>query len=112
MAKRILRPIVKMVAGLAGVVFLFDNHPSGTAGLILLASIAMLFLCGFVWMVFLREDEDGGAGGAIRGRPVVGHGEGRLSLGAVRNRRNGDRCRCDTSGMKPQYPPGGLRGQS
>ena len=56
--KRILRPIVKAVAGLAGVVFLFDNHLSGTAGLILLASIAVLTLCGIVWMIFLREDED------------------------------------------------------
>jgi hypothetical protein len=56
MVERILRPIVKAVAGLAGVVFLFDNH---TAGLILLASIAVLTLCGIVWMIFLREDEDG-----------------------------------------------------
>jgi hypothetical protein len=59
MVKRILRPIVKAVAGIAGVVFLFDNHPSGTAGLILLASIAVLALCGIVWMIFLREHEDG-----------------------------------------------------
>jgi len=35
---------VKAVAELAGVVFLFDNHLSGTAGLILLASIAVLTL--------------------------------------------------------------------
>ncbi len=59
MAKRILRPIVKVVAGFAGVVFLFDNHLSGTAGLILLASIGVLTFCGIVWMIFLREDEDG-----------------------------------------------------
>jgi hypothetical protein len=58
MAKRILRPLVKLVAGLAGVVFLFDNHLSGTAGLILLASIAVPTFCGIVWMIFLREDED------------------------------------------------------
>ena len=58
MVKRILRPIVKAVAGLAGVVFLFDNHLNGTAGLILLASIAVLTLCGIVWMIFLGEDED------------------------------------------------------
>jgi hypothetical protein len=38
--KRTLRPVVKAVAALAGVVFLFDNHLSGTSGLILLASIA------------------------------------------------------------------------
>jgi predicted membrane metal-binding protein len=59
MLKRILRPIVKAVAGLAGVVFLFDNHLSGTAGLILLASIAVLVLCGIGWLIFLRENEDG-----------------------------------------------------
>jgi hypothetical protein len=40
-------------------VFLFDNHLSGTAGLILLASIAVLAFWGIVWMIFLREDEDG-----------------------------------------------------
>ena len=56
--KGILRPIVKGVAGIAGAVFLFDNHPSGTAGLILLASIAVLAFCGVVWMIFLRDDED------------------------------------------------------
>jgi hypothetical protein len=62
MVKRILRPIVKAVAGLAGVVFLFDNHLSGTAGIILLASIAVLALCGIVWMIFLRDDDDGDSG--------------------------------------------------
>jgi hypothetical protein len=58
MVKRILRPIVKAMAGLAGVVFLFDNHLGGTAGLILLASIAVLALCGIVWVKFLHEDGD------------------------------------------------------
>ena len=58
MVKRILRPIVKGVAGIAGVVFLLDNHVSGTAGLVLLASIAVLTLCGIVWMIFLREDDE------------------------------------------------------
>jgi hypothetical protein len=28
------------------------------AGLILLASIAVLAFCGVVWMIFLRDDED------------------------------------------------------
>jgi hypothetical protein len=69
MVKRILRPIVKAVAGLAGIVFLFDNHLSGTAGLILLASIAVLALCGIVWTIFLREDEDGSAYWPPRPRP-------------------------------------------
>jgi hypothetical protein len=59
MVKRILRPIVKGVAGIAGAVFLFDNHVSGTAGLVLLASIAVLTLCGIVWMIFLRGDDEG-----------------------------------------------------
>lgn len=35
-----------------------DNHVSGTAGLVLLASIAVLTLCGIVWMIFLREDDE------------------------------------------------------
>ncbi len=69
MVKRILRPIVKVVAGLAGVVFLFDNHLSGTAGLIPLASIAVLTLCGIVWMIFLREDEDSSEYWPPRPRP-------------------------------------------
>jgi predicted membrane metal-binding protein len=69
MLKRILRPIVKAVAGLAGVVFLFDNHLSGTAGFILLASIGLLTLCGIVWMIFLREDEDGSEYWRPRPRP-------------------------------------------
>jgi len=62
MAKRILRPIVKVVAGIAGVVFIFDNRLSGTEGLVLLGSIAALVVCGLVWMIFdLAEDdtEDG-----------------------------------------------------
>jgi len=62
MLKWILRPIVKAVAGLAGVVFLFDSRLSGTAGLILLASIAVLAFCGIVWMIFLREDDEGDSG--------------------------------------------------
>jgi len=70
MVKRILRLLVKLVAGLAGVVFLFDNHLSGTAGgLILLASIAVLTLCGIVWMIFLREDEDACESWPPRARP-------------------------------------------
>jgi predicted membrane metal-binding protein len=69
MLKRILRPIVKAVAGLAGVVFLFDNHLSGTAGFILLASIGLLTLCGIVWTIFLREDEDGSEYWPPRPRP-------------------------------------------
>jgi hypothetical protein len=62
MVKRILRPIVKVVTGLAGVVFLFDNHLSGTPGLILLASIAVLAFCGIVWTMFLRDDDDDDSG--------------------------------------------------
>ena len=56
MVKRFFRGVVKVVAGIAGIVFIFDNHPSGKSGLVLLASIAVLFLCLFVWLIFLRED--------------------------------------------------------
>jgi len=52
MAKRILRAIVKIVATCAGLVFLFDNRISGNAGTVLLASIAVLFVCGLVWLIF------------------------------------------------------------
>jgi hypothetical protein len=56
-AKRVLRGVVKVVATAAGVVFLFDNRLSGTAGIVLLASIAVLFVCLFVWLIFdLGED--------------------------------------------------------
>jgi membrane glycosyltransferase len=58
MLKRILRGIVKMVASLAGVVFLLDNRISGTGGTVLLGSIIVLFLCLFVWIIFLRDDAD------------------------------------------------------
>ena len=51
-AKRILRGIVKVLAAAAGVVFLFDNRLSGGAGIVLLGSIAVLFVCLFVWLVF------------------------------------------------------------
>ena len=47
---------------IAGVVFIFDNRLSGTEGLVLLGSIALLFLCGIVWMIFLRDDDDADAG--------------------------------------------------
>lgn len=51
-AKRILRRVVKVVATVAGVVFLFDNRLSGKAGIVLLCSIAVLFACLFVWLIF------------------------------------------------------------
>ena len=50
--KRILRGAVKTIAGIAGLVFFFDNRSSGMAGIVLLASIAVLFLCLFVWLIF------------------------------------------------------------
>jgi predicted membrane protein len=59
MAKRIVRAVVKVVALIAGAVFFFDNHISGTAGLILLASIAVLAVCGAAWVIFgLGEDNE------------------------------------------------------
>jgi lipopolysaccharide export LptBFGC system permease protein LptF len=57
--KRFFRGVVKIVAATAGLVFFFDNRLQGTAGLVLLGSIVVLVLCGFVWMVFLRDDEEG-----------------------------------------------------
>jgi hypothetical protein len=52
MAKRILRGVVKVVAAAAGVVFLLDNRLSGSAGFVLLGSIAVLFVCLFIWLIF------------------------------------------------------------
>ena len=60
--KRFFRGVVKVVASIAGAVFVFDNRLSGTAGLVLLGSIAVLFLCGVVWMMFLRDNDDGDTG--------------------------------------------------
>ena len=60
--KQFFRGVVKVVACIAGVVFIFDNHLSGTEGLVLLGSIAVLFVCGIVWMIFLRDDDDADAG--------------------------------------------------
>jgi hypothetical protein len=51
-AKKVLRGVVKVVATVAGVVFLFDNKLSGNAGIVLLGSIGMLFVCLFVWLIF------------------------------------------------------------
>jgi len=55
-AKRILREVVKVVAVSAGVVFLFDNQLSGTAGLVLLGSGAVLLLCLLIWLIFDLSD--------------------------------------------------------
>jgi lipopolysaccharide export LptBFGC system permease protein LptF len=52
MAKRILRWVVKAVATVAGLVFVFDNRVSGTAGTVLLGSIAVLFVCMLLWLIF------------------------------------------------------------
>ena len=57
MAKRILRRIVKVVAVVAGVVFLFDNSLSGRAFLVLLASIATLGACLIVWLIFDLDEK-------------------------------------------------------
>ena len=57
MAKRILRVVIKLVAGAAGLVFLFDNKLSGNAGIVLLSSIGVLLVCMIVWLIFgLGED--------------------------------------------------------
>jgi hypothetical protein len=60
--KRILPGVVKLVAAAAGVVFLFDNRLSGAAGIVLLGSIAVLFVCLFVWLFFdLGDDAESGS---------------------------------------------------
>lgn len=59
MAKRILRVVVKVIVGIAGAVFLFDNHLKGTSGLVFFASIGVLLLCLAAWLFFgLDEVED------------------------------------------------------
>jgi hypothetical protein len=60
MGKRVLRTVIKGVTLAAGAVFLFDNRLSGTAGDVLLGSIAVLFVCGFFWLAFGLGDDDNG----------------------------------------------------
>jgi len=57
MAKQILRGIIKVIAVAAALVFVFDNKDSGSAGI--LGSIAVLFLCFFIWQIFDLGDDDG-----------------------------------------------------
>jgi hypothetical protein len=40
-------------------VFFFDNRSSGMAGIVLIFSIAVLFLCSFVWLIFDLGDDHG-----------------------------------------------------
>ena len=61
MAKRILRVAIKVVTIAAGIVFILDNRLSGTAGTVLLGSIAVLGVCLFIWLIF-GFGEDTGAG--------------------------------------------------
>lgn len=56
--KRVLRGIVKTIALAAGVVFVFDNRVSGVAGIALLASVAVLLVCFFVWRTLDLGDDD------------------------------------------------------
>ena len=42
-----------------GLVFFFDNRSSGMSGIVLLASIAVLFLCLFVWLIFGLGNDHG-----------------------------------------------------
>jgi hypothetical protein len=51
--------VIKTIAVCAGLVFLFDNKITGDAGTVLLASIAVPFACGLIWLVF-RLSEDSG----------------------------------------------------
>ena len=55
--KKILRGVIKTIVVCAGLVLFFDNKVTGDAGTVLLASIAILFACGLIWLVFgLGED--------------------------------------------------------
>jgi len=57
MARRILRKAIQIVATIAGVVFLFDNRFSSSGLAVLVASIAVLLVCLFLWLIFdLGED--------------------------------------------------------
>jgi len=57
--KKILRGVIRVIATAAGLVFLFDNKVSGNAGTVLLGSIAVLFVCGLVWLLFGLSDHPG-----------------------------------------------------
>jgi hypothetical protein len=57
--KKLLRGSVKTVAAGAGLVFLLDNRVTGDAGTILLGSIAVLFACGLVWLLFGLSEHTG-----------------------------------------------------
>jgi len=54
--KRMLRTIVKSVAVIAGLVFLFFNPLMNDVGLWFFASIPVLLVC-FVLLEYLQEDE-------------------------------------------------------
>jgi hypothetical protein len=55
--RRILRTIVKCIAGIAGLVFLFFNPLANDVGLWFFASIPVLLVC-FVLMLFLENDDE------------------------------------------------------
>lgn len=59
MAKRILRTLVKIIAAAAGLIFVFDNDFGGRAGIWLLASIGVLFVCMLLWLIFDLGEHEG-----------------------------------------------------
>ena len=57
MVKKALRNMVKFIALIALIVFVFDNRLSGKSGLVLLGSIGMLGICLIAWLLLsLGED--------------------------------------------------------
>jgi len=57
MVKKALRNMVKFIALIALIVFVFDNRLSRKSGLVLLGSIGMLGICLIAWLLLsLGED--------------------------------------------------------
>ena len=57
MVEKVLRNMVKFIALIALIVFVFDNRLSRKSGLVLLGSIGMLGICLIAWLLLsLGED--------------------------------------------------------
>jgi hypothetical protein len=58
MAKEIFGSVVKVVAGIAGAVFLFYNKFTTTGFLVMGASIGILLFCAVILKYYLDDDGD------------------------------------------------------
>lgn len=56
--KRIPRGMIKVIAAIATLLFIFDNRASGIAGVVLVASATIFVLCFLAWRVFNLGDDD------------------------------------------------------